>query len=505
MSDVELRDELVTVLGAGHETTATGLAWAVERLVRNPEVLREAARLARRRRGGLPERDREGDAAGAAGDRRRRPQADRAGDGRRLRAAGRDLRPAGDRRPPLPRGHLPRAATASGPSASSTPRPTTTPGSRSAAASAAASAPPSPNTRCGRSCASSSPAPSCAPAEAEGRGGAGPQHHPGAGQGHAGRDDAARLGLERRARLASAATCGLGLLPLRVELFDRRFALAWRSPARSARPGLAQAAGSASSSSISRSSASARSICCSSLAARCAPPSAPAWSRCTSASPPPLADRRPRRRGRRGALVLAPLVLGPAARRGWRRLAVVADERAAADRLEQGPVVGDQQDRALELGQRVLERLAALDVEVVGRLVEDQDVGAGGDEDRQREPPLLAAGDVGELLFDVLAGEEEAAEQGARLRPGEAGLALGGVEHGALAGRRLGVLGEVAELDVVAAADAAGGRLADARRGSRSGSSCRCRWRRRGRRARRARVPARRPRAAPGPAPRSGL
>jgi cytochrome P450 len=30
---------MITVLGAGHETTATGLAWAVERLVRNPEVL----------------------------------------------------------------------------------------------------------------------------------------------------------------------------------------------------------------------------------------------------------------------------------------------------------------------------------------------------------------------------------------------------------------------------------------------------------------------------------
>jgi cytochrome P450 len=39
MSDQELRDELVTVLGAGHETTATGLAWAVEMLGRNPEVL----------------------------------------------------------------------------------------------------------------------------------------------------------------------------------------------------------------------------------------------------------------------------------------------------------------------------------------------------------------------------------------------------------------------------------------------------------------------------------
>jgi cytochrome P450 len=39
MTDQELRDELITVLGAGHETTATGLAWAVERLVRNPDVL----------------------------------------------------------------------------------------------------------------------------------------------------------------------------------------------------------------------------------------------------------------------------------------------------------------------------------------------------------------------------------------------------------------------------------------------------------------------------------
>ena len=39
MDDHELRDEMVTVLGAGHETTATGLAWAVELLTRNPAVL----------------------------------------------------------------------------------------------------------------------------------------------------------------------------------------------------------------------------------------------------------------------------------------------------------------------------------------------------------------------------------------------------------------------------------------------------------------------------------
>lgn len=39
MSDQELRDELMTLLVAGHETTATALAWAVERLVRHPEKL----------------------------------------------------------------------------------------------------------------------------------------------------------------------------------------------------------------------------------------------------------------------------------------------------------------------------------------------------------------------------------------------------------------------------------------------------------------------------------
>jgi cytochrome P450 family 135 len=39
MTDAELRDELVTLVVAGHETTATGLAWAFELLLRNPAVL----------------------------------------------------------------------------------------------------------------------------------------------------------------------------------------------------------------------------------------------------------------------------------------------------------------------------------------------------------------------------------------------------------------------------------------------------------------------------------
>ncbi len=39
MGDRELRDELMTMLVAGHETTATSLAWALERLMRHPEML----------------------------------------------------------------------------------------------------------------------------------------------------------------------------------------------------------------------------------------------------------------------------------------------------------------------------------------------------------------------------------------------------------------------------------------------------------------------------------
>jgi cytochrome P450 family 135 len=39
MSESQIRDELITLLEAGHETTATGLAWCFERLLRHPDVL----------------------------------------------------------------------------------------------------------------------------------------------------------------------------------------------------------------------------------------------------------------------------------------------------------------------------------------------------------------------------------------------------------------------------------------------------------------------------------
>ena len=39
LSDAELRDHLVTLLAVGHETTATALAWVIERLARHPGAL----------------------------------------------------------------------------------------------------------------------------------------------------------------------------------------------------------------------------------------------------------------------------------------------------------------------------------------------------------------------------------------------------------------------------------------------------------------------------------
>ncbi|MCY1302179.1 hypothetical protein D9M70_518250 [compost metagenome] len=50
-------------------------------------------------------------------------------------------------------------------------------------------------------------------------------------------------------------------------------------------------------------------------------------------------------------------------------------------------------DRAFELRQRHGQRLAGIEVEVVGRFVEQQQVGLLPDDQRQRQPRLFAAGE----------------------------------------------------------------------------------------------------------------
>jgi cytochrome P450 len=46
LSDRELRDQLMTLIVAGHDTTATALSWALERLTRHPAILDKAVQAA---------------------------------------------------------------------------------------------------------------------------------------------------------------------------------------------------------------------------------------------------------------------------------------------------------------------------------------------------------------------------------------------------------------------------------------------------------------------------
>ena len=46
MTDTELRDQLATLLLAGHDTTADSLSWALERLTRHPQILARAVQAA---------------------------------------------------------------------------------------------------------------------------------------------------------------------------------------------------------------------------------------------------------------------------------------------------------------------------------------------------------------------------------------------------------------------------------------------------------------------------
>jgi cytochrome P450 len=57
MSDTELRDQLMTLLAAGHDTTATALSWALEQLTRHPAILARAVQAAEDSAAGDPAAD----------------------------------------------------------------------------------------------------------------------------------------------------------------------------------------------------------------------------------------------------------------------------------------------------------------------------------------------------------------------------------------------------------------------------------------------------------------
>ena len=113
----------------------------------------------------------------------------------------------------------------------------------------------------------------------------------------------------------------------------------------------------------------------------------------------------------------------------------------------------DQQDRALEGVECLLECLACLDVEMVGRLVEHQEVGARGDHPRQQQPSSLTTREDLNFLLDLRARKEEAAEQRAAIGCTKLVAGAHRLEHGGVGRKVIGVLREVRNFDVVAELD----------------------------------------------------
>ena len=94
----------------------------------------------------------------------------------------------------------------------------------------------------------------------------------------------------------------------------------------------------------------------------------------------------------------------------------VAGERVdvVAHALDEVAVVADDDERAGPGVEQVLERGQGVDVEVVGRLVEQQDVGLAHQQAHQLQAPALAAGEVLDQRAGLLAAEAEALDQAAR-------------------------------------------------------------------------------------------
>ena len=166
--------------------------------------------------------------------------------------------------------------------------------------------------------------------------------------------------------------------------------------------------------------------------------------RCAAASPPPRGRPRPSSRRRRP----------PATRDSRRRTApptpsstthsfshTVSSSRRSCDTTS---------ERRRRAGHERLDRLAGRDVEVVRRLVEQQQVRRLDAEQRQLQARPLPAGQRPDLLGDVVAAEQEPGEVRARLARRDRDGLEQRVEDGRARDRRLAQLREVAELDVVA-------------------------------------------------------
>ena len=138
--------------------------------------------------------------------------------------------------------------------------------------------------------------------------------------------------------------------------------------------------------------------------------------------------------------------------------AALDQPQGVRDQLDQVAVVADDDDRTRELVDRLDQGLAAVDVEMVGGLVEDQELGGVQAHQRQGEPGLLAAGQMASLGAGLILAEAEAGEPGAALLLALARPAGLDVLERALLGHQILdlVLGEEADLETAGADQLAG-------------------------------------------------
>src|SRR3990172_5234529 len=85
------------------------------------------------------------------------------------------------------------------------------------------------------------------------------------------------------------------------------------------------------------------------------------------------------------------------------------------DLINQMAVVSNQTDRSLKLFQGHFEDVSGRNIEMTGRLIEQQKIGGVEEHLCQNQPALLSSAQNRDLFLDLLPAEEERAQQGAKL------------------------------------------------------------------------------------------
>ncbi len=106
-------------------------------------------------------------------------------------------------------------------------------------------------------------------------------------------------------------------------------------------------------------------------------------------------------------MLVAPLLPLQVIGEGGGVAAAVESEDDGGDAVEQITVVGDQDERALEFEQGFFEDLEGGNVEVVGGLVEQENVGGLKHEARDEDAGALASAEAADGLVELLGGEEK--------------------------------------------------------------------------------------------------